>query len=627
MSEKDFLLNFYKNIVKSFFQYILGQIKEEITSKTLNLHLSSYKFSQILSLNNVKNEKNKKNEVETEETKNDTVEDKSKDINIFETNNFYNMFYEEFKKINDVYKEVEFNSFYSLLSFIRTVDYINILIDSNVNIFENKKFKVFLYILLLFFKGNKESQKNLGLNEALFVGTFEELNKLYPQYKYKDSNKLKTIINNWKESAKEILYNLCNYIFNKIYELIKLYGDLNDRAIQGMKTEVLDILNIQTNIITEELIEKITNFYNNDEYLILINYCSEKKYEGEDIKIKINSSFLKNKENFKYKELNNQFILNDINSDLNTYITLKNKYLETIELLLPKIFINIGLDNEILISSLLEPYDITNNCSMFYKKYEDIKNNIDNLNNSEIEKEIEDILKEDEIYELFFRILETNYVKTFFTNIIYLGENDDEYQFLSSYEKDSEIYEKFLKKYNRNYEKFKDFKELIIIKTLSKGDRAYVIPKLKKYVINPSQFLVGNKIKEYKTQIKTILKGYLIVILLHETEHFLRLLNEKNVVSNNTPRKKEGGELFIKYLFGVKTISNISFNQAERIIDLENWNNPEKIKNIFKDQQEEVIYDEYITYNYPDSISFYSTKKIINLYFNGNNNDYLPLKK
>ena len=157
MSEKDFLLNFYKNIVKSFFQYILGQIKEEITSKTLNLHLSSYKFSQILSLNNVKNEKNKKNEVETEETKNDTVEDKSKDINIFETNNFYNMFYEEFKKINDVYKEVEFNSFYSLLSFIRTVDYINILIDSNVNIFENKKFKVFLYILLLFFKGNKES--------------------------------------------------------------------------------------------------------------------------------------------------------------------------------------------------------------------------------------------------------------------------------------------------------------------------------------------------------------------------------------------------------------------------------------------------------------------------------------
>ena len=394
-----------------------------------------------------------------------------------------------------------------------------------------------------------------------------------------------------------------------------------------MKTEVLDILNIQTNIITEELIEKITNFYNNDEYLILINYCSEKKYEGEDIKIKINSSFLKNKENFKYKELNNQFILNDINSDLNTYITLKNKYLETIELLLPKIFINIGLDNEILISSLLEPYDITNNCSMFYKKYEDIKNNIDNLNNSEIEKEIEDILKEDEIYELFFRILETNYVKTFFTNIIYLGENDDEYQFLSSYEKDSEIYEKFLKKYHRNYEKFKDFKELIIIKTLSKGDRAYVIPKLKKYVINPSQFLVGNKIKEYKTQIKTILKGYLIVILLHETEHFLRLLNEKNVVSNNTPRKKEGGELFIKYLFGVKTISNISFNQAERIIDLENWNNPEKIKNIFKDQQEEVIYDEYITYNYPDSISFYSTKKIINLYFNGNNNDYLPLKK
>lgn len=111
------LLGFYKNVVKSFFQYILVQINDKIKSKTLSLHLTTNKFDKILSENNVKNEENR----EEIEVKNIALEDKdiSKEINIFETNNFYNMFFEEFKKINKCFKEVEFNSLYSLLSFIK----------------------------------------------------------------------------------------------------------------------------------------------------------------------------------------------------------------------------------------------------------------------------------------------------------------------------------------------------------------------------------------------------------------------------------------------------------------------------------------------------------------------------
>ena len=202
------------------------------------------------------------------------------------------------------------------------------------------------------------------------------------------------------------------------------------------------------------------------------------------------------------------------------------------------------------------------------QKYEDIKSNVDNLYNNEIEKIIEDILKENEIYQLFFTILKKNYVQKFFI------------------EKNSECfkstYDKFIEKYIRNYEDFQDFKELIIIKTLSKGDKSYMISKLKKYIINPSQFFIGNKIKDNKTQIKIILKGYLIVILLHGTEYFLGTLNENKVASNKTPIKNEEGQLFLKYLFGIESISSISFEQAKRILNKENWNNPDEIKNIFK---------------------------------------------
>lgn len=131
-----------------------------------------------------------------------------------------------------------------------------------------------------------------------------------------------------------------------------------------MKTDVHDILNVKDEI-TEEFIEKINKFYNNEEYLIFINYCSEKNSEEEDIKMKINSNFLKNEKNFKYKYKEIKFALNENENigNINNYINIKNKYLKRIELLLPYIFINIDLNNEILISALLEPIDNLQNCS------------------------------------------------------------------------------------------------------------------------------------------------------------------------------------------------------------------------------------------------------------------------
>ena len=178
-----------------------------------------------------------------------------------------------------------------------------------------------------------------------------------------------------------------------------------------------------------------------------------------------------------------------------------------------------------------------------------------------------------------------------------------------------DLYKKFLKEYDKN--DFKDFKNLIVIKTLSKGDRVCVLTHLKKIVINPSQLFIGTEISDNVLEIKEILEGYLILILLHETEQFLRFLDENNKnmgASTQRSKEKERGKLFIKYLFGVESINHINDKQAKDILNLDNWKNHELIKSIFKDQQEENVdldVNEYFIKKYPHSISFDSNRNTI----------------
>ena len=120
---------------------------------------------------------------------------------------------------------------------------------------------------------------------------------------------------------------------------------------------------------------------------------------------------------------------------------------------------------------------------------------------------------------------------------------------------------------------------------------------------------MGKDLKE--DDIKIILKGYLLIIILHETEHFFRLLNKAKKVFDFTPRGKEGGKLFIKYLFGVYSINHIDVNQSKEVLNYENWKEHQKIKKIFMNQlenNEENNINDFLLNYFPNSISFYSTK-------------------
>ena len=248
------------------------------------------------------------------------------------------------------------------------------------------------------------------------------------------------------------------------------------------------------------------------------------------------------------------------------------------------------------------------------------------MSNNKIKDIIKEILNENDLYEQYFSILNSDIIKKFFTSHLITNENTNEFYLQNEKSKDSEnftnAYLNFIAKYNKKSDNYRDIKKLIILKILTNGDRAYTLKILKKIVINPVQFYIGKDIKE-DMNIKKILKGYLMVILLHETEHFLRALDESKNIFPKTPREKEGGRMFIKYIFDVQSINHINLEQANKIFSNNIWKSHEEIKKIFsgelEDIEEENI-DDFLVNYFKNSISFFSSRHKIKKY---ENNDFL----
>ena len=551
--------------------------------------------------------------------KNKQMKLNDKDSDNFETKNFYiGILYDINKMINTFKTSTKFNSYFSILYFFRIIHFLKLLIKAKKNVASNDKVKIFLFMIFLLIKGDENFIKKLGLNEAFYLGTFEELKKEYPKQIYEDSESIKNLINNWKNESQA--KSIVNQTFQKITELLQIYGSTKDKIIKDMLQDSQNILYDTEKCFNAKLLLQLKKFYNNSNYVLILNYFSEMDYNGDSIIDGLNMEFF-----------NDKPIYSDINFNINSKSEIDSVEYEEFQKIIrlrmtfsfPKEILNYGFESEYIICSTLRERDPIE-C---YKTLINIKEALENINDTEIRSYIEEIFKENDIYEIFFSIMCSEVIKDFFCGIVYI--DNEEFKQVSSRIKDSEsfkdIYISFLNKYNKKDNNYKDFKNLIILKTLSKGDRACIIIKLKKYIINPSQFFIGEKIIQDKLVIKDILKGYLIIILLHETEHFFRIFNqEEKDVFSITPRELEGGRLFIKYLFGVESISHINQEQVNKLLKIDNWENHEKLKTIFKGQKEEVI-TQFTTKIHDKSISFYSTNK---KYLKGNKKgNFVPLKK
>ena len=413
--------------------------------------------------------------------------------------------------------------------------------------------------------------------------------------------------------------NLVEFTFQNIKDYLQNYGDESDKIIKKMFDQSQSILvasYYQTKEdLTEDFIEKINDFYSIKEFITFTNYISEKGVEG--LENKIDASFL-NKIEDKYFSYNLNLLeekpskIINLKDKLEKYkefrnINYKRMYLSS----LPEV-LKWNLNDEIVIFSLANN-DITHGDPNEFECVQIFKNQLENLEQNKIRKYIEEILNENEFYEYYFFLLNTDIVKKFFTIDLSINDISNEFQLNKEKSQDSEyfddIYSKFLKNYYKKNENFKEMKNLIILKILSFGDRSYTISALKKIAINPVQFYLGKEIN--KEDMKIILKGYILVILLHEIEHFFRLLKESDKIFKDTPREKEGGRLFIKYLFGVETINHINVFHAKNILNKANWKDSKNLKNIFKEQLEDIDeanINEFLSDCFPNSISFYSMK-------------------
>ena len=518
--------------------------------------------------------------------------------------------------------KIYFYSSYSVLYLRRIISYLQKLLNSNIDIVEDDLIKIFFYLFIIFFDEGLVNLKDknalkIDLDETFFKGTFIELTEKYSsKVFYQDSKEIKDFIDNIKIQMEKHICSLIDYTFLYIKEILQKYGNKKDDFIKKMYFEANSILiglDQLDNGLSSQFINKILNFYSTKYFLTFTNYISETEKNNLEHDIDIN--FLKKIENnylsleYNYSFDNNSSFLENHKDKLENYINYRNKYYQRMNYSsFPEVF-KFDLNNEINIFAFAK-YDISTQF-MYIQKF---KNKLENLEQKKIIGIIKDILNEDDFYIHYFSILECDIIKNFFTSHLCVNENDNSFQLQKNKSDGSEcfkeIYLNFIKQYNKKNESYREFKNLIIFKILSYGDRAYTMKHLKRIVINPAQFFVGKEIKE-ELELKMILKGYLMVILLHETEHFFRLLDKTNEVFPYTPRGKEGGRMFIKYLFDVESINHINIEQANIIFKIDSWKDHNKLKKIFIGQLEDIEVDninEFLFNYFKNSITFFTTR-------------------
>ena len=528
-----------------------------------------------------------------------------------------------------------FNSYYQILYFKRIINYMKLLIDANINIIEDDIVKVFFILLILFIEDNLEggkTKKVIDLDESFFLGTYIELNEKYGlKLPYKDSDEITNYIIYVKNIMNEFILYLIEQTFQDIINILKENGKKDDEIIQKMISKANDILYEKATLkdeISENLINQISDFYSKEENLIFANYISE--VEDFYIEKNIDKEFLnKIKQEYLHSEFNYNF-KNNISSNekhlenLDNFINQRNKHYNKMKYTFCKEIIKFNLNKENNIFVLVK--FIASNNLLGIKN---LQKQIENLNTDKIKNLIKEILNENDFYDKYFSILKCDIIKKFFTSHITTDEKNDEFHLQKEKSKDSEnfsdIYFNFIQKYDKKEDNYNEFKKLIILKILTNGDRAYTLKIFKKIIINPSQFYIGEDIKE-EINIKAIIKGYLMVILLHETEHFFRAFDNSKNYFPKTPREKEGGRMFIKYIFDVQSINHINFEQANKIFCEDIWKSHEEVKKIFSGQLEDVdeenIGDFLLNY-FKNSISFYSSRQKIGKQKKYVNNDFL----
>ena len=198
-------------------------------------------------------------------------------------------------------------------------------------------------------------------------------------------------------------------------------------------------------------------------------------------------------------------------------------------------------------------------------------------------KEFRNILNDKEFRNKIKIILTSPIIQNYYENPKYYLNKKTEIIKLIGNKSFIEIYEYFLKNYIENDEIY----EKIIIKRMPFGIKGAVTTYLC-FILDPYGIDMNNDIKDKNYYLET----YLIILFIHETNHFSKrsYYMNKPLSICKSPKSYEGGDSIIRSLFGEEKICIIDFKLCSEVNNLNSWlvKTPEEIKK-FKSSLKNII--------------------------------------
>lgn len=531
----------------------------------------------------------------------DETEEKSYSLNMF---NNSRLFYEELQKYsNSSIKRLfeyesklstiknDFSNVFSIINFSILTDLLIEILTNNKNAFNDNIIKSDISILIEVITSKVTRITN---SSSLFLCCVNELKEKYGIKKETGkSDFIEKVEELVKKKAPERLRNikkeLYTYIKDKSFKIKKEYlDDINEQYNKLLLINNPDFTDLDKSLdkakLFGEFYDEIKN--NPEKYQDNLEELKEKCMEEN-----VHYFF----EYYAEKLLNKE----EFNSCTKDYI-LNN-------LLLPFMINNINMNNK---EDMKIIYNIPNNYGFdpvekyyntFLGYYLESKKELKYSQEKNYEKEICELINNDEFIREFFSIISTGIVKNYFEAKIKF-EKEYDVVFVSDDDYDiflKEQYQKFIKDFGNNYIKFR---ELIIIKQICYKIPAMTDSSMRIY-INPV-FEISGDLKNDNQKINSVLKGTLIILLVHELAHFLKAYNTDESLKKNypiTPRKRESGRCLINYLFNTSVIQSINYNQSLVLINISNWENLSIMRSVFKKSK-----DGY--FNIAGQLDFYLTE-------------------
>ena len=439
---------------------------------------------------------------------------------------------------------------------ILLLEYFEYLNENNENIYKEPLIKLNLSLIIGFFT-QRFGKKVIDTKEYFYI-CLKEIEKYY---KFNKINIETTFDNFWRDKAKKLIdeyKEIKKKNISQLYYYVKvLYEkkrDLDEVAKLGRilreyneDKKKLDMTQLESKYLTNQSYKKYIDYYLDDK-------CDYYTIDKE----------------LKKKELYQTMFFEDIlNIDIN------------------------NIEEVLFLIYILDKYKLCSSPVNYDEIYQEYKRSYENLSEDlkdDITEELKEILDNEEFFEKLLVILESNSVKNYFLKKRLFNENNDDIKFIENNDDDifdddlSSEYAKFI----TNMKKDKKWlRKLIIFKYLTKFKRAIVNP-LMRIIVNPLYIEISDELKNDNKKRKIILEAYLTILLIHEIAHLLKFFKEDFSFQYipSTPKLREGGEVFIKYLFGISKIKNIDYDQAIMVNDSSNWDSIHELHKIFNHEED-----------------------------------------